>query len=263
MKKIKYDKNGIPILSRTDLEEKSEAFINFFNPTCLSGAPQATPLPSICERLQKDFDLKFHFNVDLGQTKEGYKYRGRFHIPSNSIFIDNSLEWNDPRFNFTLAHEIAHFVLHRKIDIKILTTEKDKEISDTNRQLILDQLNSDNPRDWIEWQANKFASSLLLPRLTVPGAVISKQKQEGVNRRLGTIFLDRQSDNIVYYKSIVDYLSKLYETSKASVKVRLKELNILIESETGTQPRSREMEHISSSFSNIFEIIEKKYKNLG
>ena len=66
-----------------------------------------------------------------------------FHIPSSTIYIDKSLEWNDPRFNFTLAHEISHFVLHRKVNAGILKEEKEGEITDTNRELILDHVHSE------------------------------------------------------------------------------------------------------------------------
>lgn len=261
MKPYKVDRNGIPVLSRTDIEEWAEQFVNYFGPKCTK-APQPTPLPTICQKLKDEHGVNFVFGIDLGNSPQGYKYRGRFHIPSTTIYIDKSLEWNDPRFNFTLAHELAHFVLHRKIETKILITEKEAEISDTNRQLILDQLQSDNPRDWIEWQANKFASSLLLPRHTIPQAVIKKQKDLGVNRRLGTIYFDRQSDNIIFYNSIMDYLVETYETSKASIRIRLRELNILFESAAGKKPESREVSHISESLANAFKFLGEIKKNV-
>lgn len=177
MKKFRRDSNGLPILTRSEIEEYVEEFITIFDKDCLK-EPQATPLPSICQTLKEKLNVKFIFDIDLGASPEGYKYRGRFHIPSSTIFIDKSLKWNDSRFNFTLAHEIAHFVLHKKIKLNMLKGEKE-EISDTNRHLILDHRQSDNPRDWLEWQANKFASSLLLPRQTVPKAVIEKQQELG------------------------------------------------------------------------------------
>jgi len=261
MKPIKYDKNGVPVLSRTDIETRAELFVEFFDSSCLI-SPQPTPLPAICERLKDEFNVNFSFNVDLGVSPEGYRYRGRFHIPSTTIFIDQSLSWNDPRFNFTLAHELAHFVLHRKINLKVLKNEK--EIKDTNRQLIFDQLQSDNPRDRIEWQANKFASSMLLPRLTLAHAVIEKQKEMGINGRRGTIFLDRQSKSFIDYHTIMEHLVKTYETSKASIRLRLRELNILIESDTGGEPRSKEVSHISAPLAQVFSwLVDNGTKNKG
>jgi len=250
MRNLKHDKKGIPIVSRTDIEYWAEKILSYFDATCFE-RPQATPLASICKRLTDEFDVKFEFNIDLGDSPEGYHYRGRFHISSQTIFIDKSLAWNDPRFNFTLAHEIAHYVMHRKIDTSILGKEKDKEITDTNRQLILDHVQSDNPRDWIEWQANKFASSLLLPRQTVPFAVTQRQKELGITSRVGTIYLDRQRTNFSDFKNIMDFLVSIYETSRASIRVRLKELNILIESET-IKFQNNSMEPVVSVLRRLF-----------
>lgn len=248
MKNIRYDSNGIPKLSRSELDAWAEQFTLFFDKDALS-QPQMTPIFSICDRLKEEHGVKFVFGADLGTSPEGYKYRGRFHIPTSTIYIDRSLEWNDPRFNFTLAHELAHFVLHRKINTDILKTGYDKDISDTNRQLILDHVKSDNPRDWLEWQANKFASS---SSRTVPNAVIEKQREMGVTRRIGTIYLDRQATNIKMYNLILEHLVKVYETSKTSVKLRLIELNILIEVEIGQTPQSRPVESVTQVMRGIF-----------
>lgn len=234
------DTNGVPILSRINIEELSEKFILEYNKDFFE-RPEATPILTICEHLKKNFDLNLVVNIDLGFSPEGYKYRGRFNISTTTIYIDKSLEVNDPRFNFTLAHEIGHFVLHREINCNILKEEENDEILDTNRQLILDHVKSNNPRDWLEWQANKFASSLLLPRKTVPMAVIEKQTELNITRRIGQIYLDNQKENKLNFYYISEYLYKIFETSKASIKLRLKELNLLIETDTGISPSSNKI----------------------
>jgi len=223
---LRLDKNGVPILSRADLEERAEAFLRFFDPACLE-EPFCTPLAEISTRLMEVHGVKFVFGRDLGASPEGYRYRGRFHIPSSSIFIDQSLPYGEARFNFTLAHEIAHFVLHRKLNPAVLAPSRTPEISDTNRHLLLDQIAGDNPRTWIEWQANKFASSLLLPRGTVPKAVQAKQLELGVTRNFGLIFLDSQPGHRRDYREVMAHLELVYQTSKAAIRLRLRELNIL------------------------------------
>lgn len=262
VKKIRYDSNGIPRLSRQELDAWAERFTLFFDKDALS-QPQMTPIFTICDRLKEEHEVKFVFGADLGTSPEGYKYRGRFHIPTSTIYIDKSLEWDDPRFNFTLAHELAHFVLHRRINTDTLKTGHDKDISDTNRQLILDHVNSDNPRDWLEWQANKFASSFLLPRLTVPTAIVEKQLEIGVTRRVGTIYLDRQATNIEMYHKILEHLVKIYETSKTSIKLRLIELNILIEAETGQTPQSRPIESVGQVMRDMFNKLSNECMEFG
>lgn len=250
MKKPLLDSNGIPVLSREDIELLTEQFIRFFDEDCLK-QPSLTPLAKICTTLQKEHNVTFIFNKDLGGTKEGYKYRGSFHIPSTTIYVDKNMEYGEPRFNFTLAHEIGHFVLHRKIDLSIL---KDKEkIKDTNRDLILDHIQSDNPRTWLEWQANKFASSLLLPRPTVLTAVLNKQKEMGINRNPGKIFVDRGVSSNIDYDSQIENIALIYQSSRASIRIRLQELDILYETTQSPTREQNEPAHLGRFLSNIID----------
>ena len=249
MKKFKCDKYGVPILSRTDIELRVEGFIKYFDEKCLL-EPCLTPLASISKQLKEKYGVSFVFGQDLGMSEEGYKYRGRFHIPTKTIYIDSSLEYGEPRFNFTLAHEIGHFVLHRNISPSILKDDID-EIRDTSRDLILDQIEGDNPRTWLEWQANKFASSLLLPRRTIPVAVINKQKEMGVNRQVGTIYLDRQQKNNSDYYEIMETLVTIYQVSKSAIRIRLRELNILVETKMEESFNGGGPKHINDALLKI------------
>ena len=258
---INYDKNGVPILSREQLDKKAILFLSNFDANCLI-IPQATPLASICQFLSDERDLQFYFDYDLGNTKEGYKVYGRFHVKKNAIYIDQSINWDDPRFSFVLAHEIAHYILHRKIKLKVIQNESEHEISDTKRHFIINTLNKNNPRDWIEWQANKYASSLLMPTNTVPIAVKKIQNAIGT-RRVGLIYLDHQSGNIKDFDEIQTALAALYETSKISIKIRLSELKLLLEINKGKEHNSSEITHIKNSIGHLFDDMIDKYKKHG
>ncbi len=230
--------------------------MNFFDDKCCK-FPKFTPLHVICDRLKNEFGVIFAFEADLGNSPKGYKYRGRFHIPSTTVLIDKSLPMGSPRFNFTLAHEIAHFVLHRKIEFSVVKGEEEKQISDTNRHLILDQIQSDSPRDWLEWQANKFASSILLPRFTVPMAVENKQRELGV-RRVGTIFHDNQPDNRIAYHQTIEHLVGIFITSKSAIRLRLRELNILVETVPVEIPSNQDFSPIGNVLKDIWGNIKDK-----
>lgn len=218
-----------------------------------------TPLAAISQRLRNESGVTFVFGVDLGESQQGYKYRGRFHIPTKTIFIDQSLPEGEPRFNFTLAHEIAHFVLHRRINPKILGGGDDAEISDTNRDLILDQIQGDNPRTWIEWQANKWASSVLLPRSTVPSAVRSKQQELGVTRNLGTLYLDRQRGNVEDFMTVLRYMERIYQVSRSAIRIRLRELNLLHEATMTESFIPRGPESVNSVLGRIIDFWETEW----
>ncbi len=257
MKREKLDSNGIPILSRDDIEVKAEKFLQFFDQQCLK-EPVFTPLPTICTTLREKHNVKFVFDLNLGETKEGYRYLGRFHISSRTIFIDNRLSDSDPRFNFTLAHELGHFVLHKQVNLKILSDNA--EIRDTSRNLVLERIEGGNPRSLIEWQANKFASSLLLPRYTVPIAVMEKQKAMGITRDIGKIYFDRQAVNLRDYNHILAHLKFVYQTSAAAIKIRLKELNVLVDHTDYTVRSKGSPELTGSILSRVFNSIEDSIK---
>jgi Zn-dependent peptidase ImmA (M78 family) len=254
---VRLDSNGIPILSRAEIELRAERFLGFFDEECLK-EPLSTPLRDMSRRLQDEFGLRFVFNAQLGKSPEGYGYRGRFHIRSRTILVDQSLPPGEPRFNFTLAHEMAHFVLHRNVKQSVLTTEKDLEISDTARDLVLDHLESDNPRTWLEWQANKFASSLLLPRFTTPKGVIQKQRELGIIRNVGTIFLDRQRRNYQDFREILRHLERVFNVSQAAIRIRLRELNLLIETELDDRREGSEPEPIRDVLGRAIELLDEE-----
>jgi hypothetical protein len=213
-------------MSRTDIEARAESFLQFFDTDCLR-VPKATPIATIASRLREEFGVTFIFSASLGKSPEGYKYRGRIHVPTRTIYIDESLELGGHRFNFTLAHEIAHFVHHRSVNLAGLGGNDGPNILDTSRDLILDQIQSDNPRSWLEWQANTFAASTLMPRATVPIAVAAKQSEMGITRNLGQVYMDRADHSD--FRGVIDYPGFIFQVSRATLRLRLRELNILHE----------------------------------
>jgi Zn-dependent peptidase ImmA (M78 family) len=254
MKAYSFDSNGVPILSREDIEKRAEKFLRFFDKNCLE-EPRLTPMSSIAKHID-DHGVQILIGVDLGKTVEGYRYRGRFHVPTKTIYIDKSLKNGGPRFNYTLAHEIGHFVLHRNLSLSALAVIENEEFSDTSRDLILDQIEENNPRTWLEWQANKFASSILLPRSTIPMAVIAKQQEMGINRNLGKIYRNRQSSSNEDYRNIMDSLKITFDTSIAAIRIRLTELNISEEEKTERDFDGGGPEHIRGAMLRAIQNIE-------
>ena len=219
------DSNGIPRLSREDIERRAEGIVRYFRPEVLAD-PGPAPLIEVCKWLSDQRKLKLVFDEPLGELPDGSKIRGQFHIPSKTIHIDPSLEPGSPRFNFTLAHELGHFIFHRNITVPSIGVE----ISDSKNELQLDHLESDNPRTWIEWQANKFAASLLVPRATVGKALRDVQDHLGISRS-GYIYLDSQRGNKRDYLVVMDALIDLYHASRTCLKLRLRELGLLRDAE--------------------------------
>ncbi len=106
--------------------------------------PIPIPVVDIAEGL-------FHLRVDIEKLKGKLARTAGIIIPEKRWIILNS-ELDQPRFNFTIAHELAHWL----IDTKSLGHT-------TNGEVLTYPLGSRNPRVQ-ETLANYFAAALLMPK---------------------------------------------------------------------------------------------------
>ena len=140
-----------------------------------------------------------------------------------------------------LGHELGHVVFHRKVDIKASGYDE-QEISDTEYDIVTGKKNLSTERDWIEWQANRFASAVLMPRVPVYLPVITFQKEKGIVHNVGKVWLDNQPENKSNFSFILEYLKKLFEVNVTNVEYRLADLGIL------EDRRLMDVKHISELF---------------
>lgn len=239
MNTISTDRNGVPIIDASFIENKAEEIIRFFMPKVLD-SPCHVPLVEIIEDTHKRFGVRRGYDKNLGVTKHGRKILGQVSLHPLGIYIDISLQ-TDPRFPFTLAHEIGHLVLHRKVNVKE-TGYEGQELTDTERDLVTGKKLLKTPRDWLEWQANRFASAILLPRSTIHQAVAEIQKQSGINRNIGSVILEDKPYSIRDYNLVSGHLQLVYGVSHTHVECRLLDLEILCDR------RDIDVKHISELF---------------
>jgi Zn-dependent peptidase ImmA (M78 family) len=84
--------------------------------------------------------------------------------------------------------------------------------------------------DKLEYQANNFASCLLLPRSRFIESVAEfKTLYKIHDRGHGFIFVDNQLHNYIPYNSFIQDLKDRFQASKAAIEIRLKKLNLLID----------------------------------
>ena len=82
--------------------------------------PIPVPIEAIIENIQKlSLDFEEYDDNLLGWSD----------IASNAIWINSKLleEENDHRLRFTMAHELGHFVLHKKYKDKFFSYRSDEE----------------------------------------------------------------------------------------------------------------------------------------
>jgi Zn-dependent peptidase ImmA (M78 family) len=121
--------------------------------------------------------------------------------------------------HFTLAHELSHFVFHR--DVESIPAGEDG-IPETDNDLELDHVQGRNRRDWLEWQANKFAAALLLPRRFMVGCVLEFQQPKEITRNIGQIHVDYQPQNLRDWDEIAHEMCNTYTVSKSCLRRRLR-----------------------------------------
>ena len=211
----------IPYLGQEDIEQRVYKILNYFKSNISSN--HQIILHPICEYLTNNNKIEFIFDENLGVNSKGSEILGKLTFYPHKIFVSSSLEENSPRWRFTLAHEVGHFLLHRKSFKELFTSG----YYETDDSLTWDGLNnSKNLR--LEWQANSFASSLLLPRDSFISIVINSVKKLGINKfSNGIIYLDDQKDNIYTYQQILFLLKQEFNVSLQAINYRLIQLKLL------------------------------------
>ncbi|WP_240978998.1 ImmA/IrrE family metallo-endopeptidase [Longimicrobium terrae] len=225
------DNLGIPRLSRDDVERVAEHFLSTLARYALNvDLPLPTNLGYILRDLKEGSFCTFSHDGHLGYKPNGEPCLGTYSFSRQHLTISKDLERTDPRYVFTCAHEIGHFFLHSKVQPQAFQEQGEVEIRDSARDFVV--IRSDSvPRTIMEWQANRFAASILMPRITVQTVLAKVQRDLGISRR-GKIWLDHQKHIKRDFYRTVQGVAQHYNVSQAVVQMRLRELNLIDTSST-------------------------------
>jgi Zn-dependent peptidase ImmA (M78 family) len=229
-------------LSRSDIDAKAEEVALHFDSEALSRS--RSPLYEVVSGLRDRYRVRFHLDRNLGYSSKGKKILGRFDFESRQILIDKMSPYDSPRFRWTLCHEIGHLVLHRDLNPKLIPREAPGFV-DTRAELRFIRSARWSELEWVEWQANQFASALLLPRAIVHTAVAAVQHQLKI-RRPGSIYLDEQPWNLRDYISVLRHVSTGLSVSRTVLRIRLLHLGILTDARRSTR------DHIQEALRSLF-----------
>lgn len=221
MKNLSKSKNtkrakklSVPYKTMPKIEEESEKILQYINYE--SGS---VSVETISEWLKNEH------NLTVIQKSFGSDILGKINFKSLRIYL-NSNEANKPeRVKFTFGHEVGHFLLgHGKYMSSESCSESNLDIEEPPKIAIKDIMK-------MEFQANYFASSLLLPKeqfLQSFLAIVEEYKLS--NKGHGLIFLDSQPCNLDTYYKVTTRLMNEFLVSRTVIKIRLKYLGILTES---------------------------------
>lgn len=187
----------IPYHSYKDLRGKANAFLAKFNPT------GAIPVP-IEEIAEFSFELNI---VPIPGLQDALEIDGFIASDFKSITVDQFvLERRERRYRFTLAHELAHLLLHRDIFSKF----NFHNIDDWKK--FQKEIDTED-YGWLEWQAYSFGGLVL-----VPSEPLSSQRAtcEQFLKKEG---LDPKTEAAQWY--VVEMLMGTFNVSRGVIEKRL------------------------------------------
>lgn len=201
-------------LSKIDIIAKAEQELKRFDPEIFN-VGRAIDIDRLKEYLKNTYD------VEIKQFSTPADLLGNCDFSTNTISLNSSIV-NTKRELFVLGHEIGHYLLHHSLRIGQATYESFEDSIENFRTRRRDLK---NPKNWIEWQANQFSSSFIMPRANFLARLWYWQNEIGMKN--GPIYLDDQRVNQKNFYKIVDRMSYFFNVTKTSIIYKLKEMDLI------------------------------------
>ncbi|MGR6836728.1 ImmA/IrrE family metallo-endopeptidase [Syntrophomonas erecta] len=244
-------KNGVPILSKDEIEYIAEAVLQDYNPKLLDnpGVLDVEHFSECYASLEMDYQDLTHDRSILGMTVFNNCYipvydpendrAKKIPVDEGTILIDNSLLEDDQlrRGRFTLGHEASHWLLHRQIYVVNKNQISLFDDLEEEKQPVIKCRTTDiecvgkkrlvTDDDWMEWQADYMASALLMPKKAFSKLVEGELKSAGIDDGYYQIGTDFEKD---LWADVLGYeLADTFEVSVTAAKIRLRNLRLIID----------------------------------
>jgi Zn-dependent peptidase ImmA (M78 family) len=203
---------GIDLLSKKDIQQIAEDELNKISENILING-ESLNLISLTKYFNEEYGL------EIRTLPHGNNYLGSCDVENNIICINKSIQ-GTPRHLFVLCHEFGHYILHQNLTINQITYDS---FSDSEINFATGKHSLINPRHWIEWQANCFAVSFLLPGPSVVARLYYYQNLK--NLKKDPIYFNDTIGNRKMVYDLVDRLANYFSVSKTTIIYRLTELN--------------------------------------
>jgi IrrE N-terminal-like domain len=141
-------------------------------------------------KLTLDFD-NLHTRLGIPMVGGEPEVFGALWVNSREVFIDQSLDptenpQREGRYRFTVSHEIGHWRLHRDQ----LASADHPDLFEESAKAGVVICRSSQAKERVEWQADYFASCLLMPRALI-FLLVARDVLQVESSRVS--FLDRRS----------------------------------------------------------------------
>lgn len=171
------------------------------------------------------FSIKLSFSENTVHDADQDQILGTANFDERSIQINRHN--NKYRERFTIAHEIGHFSLNHERYLRSETIIASDLFFGT-------ELKTAANYQRLEYQANSFASELLLPESVFLVKVADLREFLDIrDKGHGYIFVDDQPCNYQSYAHLLSELSSYFEVSKQAIEIKLKKLGMLTDKRKG------------------------------
>lgn len=210
--------SNIPYYRKPVIDVIARNTLNSFDRRILVGKPHAIPIERIIEALGLTIDHQYLRKNDriLGETVFEnaeipiYDMQDRHYttifVRAGTILVDAHIldQGNDGRLRYTLAHELSHWILHKRLFVGA------DDIAAMVNAPLLDacSLSSETGRD-IERQADLLATALLMPLVKVKQAYYA----------LCGYRLDKSA--------MIAQMAEIFDVSKQAMRIRLERHNLI------------------------------------
>lgn len=207
---------GIDKLDKLSIEEIANIELSKMSPDILPNAEGIT-VQMVEEYIKKEYGLRIEY------LPRNAHYLGSCNLIEKIISIHPNVK-NTERHLFLLCHELGHYILHQKLIINQILYDS---FEDSKYDFQIDAHPIDNPKRWIEWQANYFAASFILNKESLLARIFDSQNKLGLSK--DTIFLTDDYNSYKSFNRILAKLSNRFNTSKTTLIYRMKEQKFLKE----------------------------------
>lgn len=206
-----------------------------------------TPIYELVAKLERLGEIKLIRSDSLGIDRAGYEIKGGISFNPTTIYLASHASTNMHSQKFTLAHELGHYILkHDRYLTREFFSSKDHEGI---------ALNENYPEDLqrMEWQANKFASHLLLPRNKLRELFFNITYSLDIrDRGHGALFVDGQRENLRNFFTVMNTIRNEFKVSAQAIEIALKGMDLINDQrkkpERASVPVGRALSSLVSSY---------------
>lgn len=232
----------VPYLHVKQIEAEADLLIAEYSERFEPIAAPPIPVDELAE-LHLQLTLEY---LDMGSLFPHAEVHGAIWFHDGRIGIDHSLDPDSNpakrgRYHFTLAHEIGHWRLHRQ---HYTRNEQEQRLFDDGR-VQPDVVCRSGDTQPVEFQANSFASHLLMPRKMVyaawadfrdgddrPAAIADLREQFDDAEPLwfrGRIADDEATRDMAMKEEYCRPLAERFEVSREAMRIRLEQLGLFVQ----------------------------------